>query len=58
MESGQIDAARLDHAKKLQREIAWQASRSDARKRSADKRQYRVHSMAVRAGQKLKGRSG
>jgi ribosome biogenesis GTPase len=58
VESGQVDAARLEHAKKLQREIAWQASRNDARKRSADKRQYRTHSLAVRAGQKLKGRSG
>jgi ribosome biogenesis GTPase len=57
VEAGQIARVRLEHAKKLQREIAWQASRSDARKRSADKRQYRVHGMAVRAGQKLKGRS-
>lgn len=56
VESGQIELQRLEHAKKLEREIAWQASRSDARKRSAEKRQNRVLSVAVREGQRLKGR--
>lgn len=55
IDSGQVTLGRLEHARKLQREIAWQAARSDARKRSEDKRRYRIRTMAARSAQKLKG---
>lgn len=56
VETGQIGRERLDHAHKLQRELAFQAMRSDARKRSEARKQYRAVTVAGRARQRLKGR--
>ncbi|HWA78219.1 MAG TPA: ribosome small subunit-dependent GTPase A [Polyangiaceae bacterium] len=54
--AGEIERERLDHAHKLQQELAFQAARSDARKRSEARRQYRALSVASRARQREKGR--
>jgi ribosome biogenesis GTPase len=56
IDAGQIGRERLEHAHKLQRELAFQAMRSDARKRSEARKQYRAFSVASRARQRLKGR--
>lgn len=58
VEAGQVERERLEHAYKLQRELSFQAARSDARKRSAERKQNRTRSVAARASQRLKGREG
>jgi ribosome biogenesis GTPase len=55
-ELGRIEPARVEHARKLRREIAWQQARNDARKRAGERKQNRVVTVAARAGQRLKGR--
>lgn len=54
VERGEIEAERLRHAHKLEREAAHQRSRHDARAKLADKRKYKALSRAVRAGQRRK----
>jgi ribosome biogenesis GTPase len=56
VESGAIDAGRLQHSHKLRRETEWQQQRKDARLRGNSKRKFRELSRAVRASLIRKGR--
>ena len=51
---GELDEERLHHAHKLEREAAYQQSRTDARAKLNEKRKYKALSRAVRAGQRRK----
>jgi ribosome biogenesis GTPase / thiamine phosphate phosphatase len=53
---GEISGERVEHARKLLKEIAWQRSRHDAQKRRTEKQSNKVLSRAVRAGLRAKGR--
>jgi ribosome biogenesis GTPase len=54
IERGEVEAERLRHARKLEREAAHQRSRHDARAKLTDKRKYRALSRAIRADQRRK----
>lgn len=57
VESGELDAERLEHSRKLQREIDWQRERHDALHRQDVRRRHKALSRQVRASLIRKGRS-
>jgi ribosome biogenesis GTPase len=57
VERGDLAEARLDHARKLERELAWQRVRQDAALQSQEKRSLRAFARDLRARQREKGRT-
>lgn len=55
IEAGTLAASRLEHARKLERELLHQRTRVDARLRSSVNHAYKLRSRQARAGQKRKG---
>jgi hypothetical protein len=56
-ESGRdLSAARLDHARKLERELIWQRAREDAALRSREKKKRRAFSRQVRDRHRANGK--
>jgi ribosome biogenesis GTPase len=54
--AGSLSEQRLDHARKLERELTYQKSRVDARLRSAQAQRFKARARAARALMKQKGR--
>jgi ribosome biogenesis GTPase len=56
LERGDLSAARLDHARKLERELIWQRAREDAALRSREKKKRRAFSRQVRERHRANGK--
>ncbi|CAM06211.1 ribosome biogenesis GTPase [Saccharopolyspora erythraea NRRL 2338] len=56
IESGEISARRLDSYRKLQRENAWMAARSDARLRAEREERWKVITKQQRAAYRFRGK--
>ena len=56
VESGALARERLEHARKLERELVHQRARVDVRLRQAEQSRYKARTRAARAGMRLKGR--
>jgi len=57
VERGELSAPRLEHARKLEREVAWQRARQDAALRSQVKKKSRAISRFARERQRAKGKA-
>ena len=56
VESGELSRERLEHARKLERELLHQQMRVDARLRQAELSRYKARSRASRERMRQKGR--